>query len=382
MPKKDPTPAGVPLDDVKTPPPSAIKTEKNHQLSIPGMTALPSSQDMFGEMDLDVKEYLRVLYYGDEGSAKTTNAATLANGGKTLIINAEGGAKRRALLARGVDVTNLRFWPQKSSEKITAAGLEQVYDRLQADLDADEDSWYGVIFDSATDIVQALTAQVSDDRITKARRRGIEIDDVDSYFTDVADYGTMGKMFVDKIRKYRTLPCHLAITALQRRDVDKTSSVVTYGPAVTPGVATSLLGYVDIVLACKAEDEKRPYRGMSAGSDLYRMKDRYGILPKIMVEPTMERIIKYLEGDLTVDSDKLQALMPQPEKKLTQAEETAQAVTPPAEETKPEPESPAVDPEPEPVKGEPVKPASRPRTSRKSSTTPTTSSTNEANKDN
>jgi hypothetical protein len=376
MPKKDPTPAGVPLDDVKTAPPSAVKTEKNHQLNIPSVASLPSSQDMFGEMDLDVKEYLRVLYYGDEGSAKTTNAATLANGGKTLIINAEGGAKRRALLARGVDVTNLRFWPQKSSEKITAAGLEQVYDRLQADLEADEDSWFGVIFDSATDIVQALTSQVSDDRITKARRRGIEIDDVDSYFTDVADYGTMGKMFVDKIRKYRTLPCHLAITALQRRDVDKTTSVVTYGPAVTPGVATSLLGYVDIVLACKAEDEKRPFRGMSAGSDLYRMKDRYGILPKIMVEPTMERIIKYLDGDLTVDTDEAQAQMPAPEKKLTQAEETAKAETPPAEETPEDlPEKAA---EPGDTKEEPVK-VTRPRSSRKTSATPTPTTQNKDN---
>ncbi len=55
---------------------------------------------------VDTDEYVHTLYYGDYGTAKTTNAAYVANKGPVLFINAEGGLKRRAL-ERVAEVTGM-----------------------------------------------------------------------------------------------------------------------------------------------------------------------------------------------------------------------------------------------------------------------------------
>lgn len=265
----------------------------------------------FGELE-DEREFFKVLYYGPEGSGKSTSALTMATHGRVLLINAEGGAKRRALQQHGINTTNIAVWPQRQGELITISGLLSVYDRIAQDLSEDPHSWFGIVFDSESDVVQALTSQVSESRIVKARNKGAEIDEVDAYFTDVGDYGTMGKMVADLIRKFRDLPVHVVFTALERRDVDEKTTKVTYGPAVTPSVAVSLLGYVDVVMACKAEDETSPFRAVTKKNSLYRCKDRFNVLPPIFANPTMDRLIEYMAGTLVAETDPDQALLPVP----------------------------------------------------------------------
>lgn len=297
----------------KQPPKQPIA--KNEQLVIP-KTKKTQSQEMFGELD-ETEEYLRVCYYGMEGSGKSSNALTLANTGRVILVNAEGGAKKKALARRGIDTSNIATWPSKQGAAITKSGLDRLYDQLKADLERDPEMWTGIIFDSSTDVTQGLTSQVSDNRITKAEKAGAVINEVDQFFTDVADYGTMTKMFVDSLRKFRDLPLHVVYTALERRDVDKNTSEVMIGPAVTPGVATSLLGYVDIVIHCSAADEDSPFRGLTHSGGIRRVKDRFGILPRVMVEPTMERIIEYAEGKFEDELDPKQALLPAPRAKTS-----------------------------------------------------------------
>lgn len=299
----------------------------NQQLQIaPGKG---SSQDMFSDMEDEV-EFLRVCYYGKEGSAKSTNAATLANTGPIVFVNAEGGAKKRALAARGINTQNIKVWPAPGVQ-ITQALLDDLFYKMKADLIKNPDAWNGVVFDSATDIVQGLTDHVSQHRITRARNKGITIDDVDEYFTDVSDYGTMAKMFNATLRNFRTLPMHVVYTALERRDVDKNSGEVTIGPAVTPGVTTGLLGYVDIVIHCSAGDDEQPYRGLTKAGGIRRVKDRFDMLPRIMVEPTMDRLLDYANGVITPETDERQSLYVPPKsgKKQKAAKETAvEEVTP------------------------------------------------------
>jgi len=165
-----------------------------------------------------------------------------------------------------------------------------------------------VIFDSATEIVPALVDQVAQDRMDKSAKRGTPIEGVDAFFTDRSDYGTMSKMFRDILRKFRDLPTHFVVTALERRDVDEDTGKVHYGPAVTPGVQADLLGYVDVVLACSAADDENnlPFRALTRSSGKYRGKDRLGVLPKVLVEPTMPRLLAYENGELTEAKDPLQ----------------------------------------------------------------------------
>jgi hypothetical protein len=215
--------------------------------------------------------------------------------------------KKNTLKRHGIDIDRIMVWPP-TGESITHSGLDEVHRQIKADLADDPKSWAGVVFDSATEIVQALVDYVAGDRIDKASRKGVNIDGIDQFFTDRSDYGTMSKMFRDILRKFRDLPTHFIVTALERRDVDEDSGKVQYGPAVTPGVQTDLLGYVDLVLACSAADdaEGKPFRALTRSSGKYRGKDRLGVLPKVLVNPTVERILAYETGKLTEETDPLQ----------------------------------------------------------------------------
>lgn len=267
-----------------------------------------SKSSLFASLD-ETDEYLNVLLFGREGSGKTTAAVSLANlgYGNVLVVNAEGGLKKNTLKRHGIETSRIQVWPP-SGTPISHSGLDEVYRQIKADLARDPKSWAGVVFDSATEVVQALVDFVANDRINKAERKGVNIDQIDQFFTDRSDYGTMSKMFRDILRKFRDLPCHFIVTALERRDVDEDTGKVQYGPAVTPGVQTDLLGYVDLVLACSAADdaEGKPFRALTRSSGKYRGKDRLGILPKVLVNPTIGRILDYENGTLTEDTDPLQ----------------------------------------------------------------------------
>ena len=59
---------------------------------------VPPADDDFGFVSLDDHpEPVNALYYGREGTGKTTAAAHLANRGRVLYINAEAGLKRQPL---------------------------------------------------------------------------------------------------------------------------------------------------------------------------------------------------------------------------------------------------------------------------------------------
>ena len=257
----------------------------------------------------DVIDHTNTLLYGREGSGKTTAAARLANAfshlpagkGKVLVINAEGGLKKGPLRKRGVDTSKIVVWPDPNKhERVTHQSLDRIHRRLKADLMEDPTSWGGVVFDSATEIHTAILDNVQQKRVASIQRMG---KDVDPDFVDIADYGTMSKLFRDVLRKFRDLPCHFVVTALERRDVDKDTGKPQYGPAVTPGLQSDLLGYVDFVLMCKAEDEDGPFRALTRANSRYRAKDRFDILPKVMVDPYLDRIVQYTTDDLTPESD-------------------------------------------------------------------------------
>jgi hypothetical protein len=257
----------------------------------------------------EVEEFYNVLYWGREGSSKTTAMARAANAGRLLVINAEGGLKRRALARQGVNLENISVYP-KPGEPITYEGLDAVYREVKADLEADPDSWYAVGFDSATEIVQAMVGDVSDDRLDKARGRGANIDIFDQFTTDRNDYGVMAKQFRDIIRKFRDLQCHVIVTALERRDVDEDTAKVMYGPAVSPALQIDLLGYMDVVLYCRAADEENDYfRAATKKAGKFRSKDRIGSVPQVLVNPTFDRLLGYVEETLDETTDPVQSII-------------------------------------------------------------------------
>lgn len=273
-----------------------------------------STDDWFAPLD-DTIDFINALLYGREGGGKSTDIAMLANAanaaglpkdkGKILIINAEGGLKKSALRKRGVDTSRILIWPDpKKHERVSHAALDRIHRRIKSDLVKDPQSWFAVGFDSSTELHIAFLDTVQAKRVRAIQMQG---KDVDPDFVDISDYGTMSKLFRDILRKFRDLPCHFAVTALERRDIDKDTGKPQYGPAVTPGIQSDLLGYVDFVLMVKAEDEDGPFRALTRANSRYRAKDRFDVLPKVMVDPTLDRVLAYVNGDLTPETDPEQA---------------------------------------------------------------------------
>lgn len=290
-------------------------------------------------VDLDTTDdNTNTLLYGREGSGKTTALARLANldrPGNLLVINAEGGLKKKALAKRGVDLSRVKVWPDPAKGQVLSfKGLDQVYRRLKADLARDPNSWVGVGMDSATDVHTALLDEAQGKRVQAVLNKGAEADE---HFVDISDYGTMSKMFRDLLRKFRDLPCHFVVTALERRDVDKDTGKPQYGPAVTPGLQSDLLGYVDWVLMLKAADEDGPFRALTRANSRYRAKDRFDVLPRVLAEPMMDRLLGYLNGVIVEDEDPFQMDLPQAAKKAQ--DKTAKAAE--ADEESADDEDPA-----------------------------------------
>lgn len=284
------------------------------------------TDDLFAAYD-DTEEHLNVLYWGREGSGKTIDLAKATELGKVLFVNAEGGLKKRALLANGVKTENLVIFP-RPGQPLTYDTLEQAIFRVKSDLMDDPKSWFLFAIDSVTELAQAFTDEAGDDRFEKGMKKNPNWNPSigDKFFTDLSDYGTSTKMVRKVVRMLRDLPVHVAMTTLERRDVDEDTSKVAYGPAVGPALQTSLLGYVDVVLYCKAPDEDRDYfRAQTKKVGAARAKDRIGILPKVLVDPTFPRLLAYNEGTLVEDSDPVQGVLaaPLPEKPTRGARKTA-----------------------------------------------------------
>lgn len=262
------------------------------------------------------QEFAKILMYGREGSTKTTSAASAANLGQTLMINAEAGSKKAPLERWGVDTGQLKMWPPRGS--IDVASLRKVCDNLKSDLMKDPDTWFAVILDSLSDLADVVLAEATAKRVLKEQRRGME---PDPDFVDRSDYGMMTKQMRDIARRFRDLPCHVILTALERKAEDDNTSppTISYGPSVTPALATDVMGYMDVVMYYRAPDEDGPARALVRGKKIYRTKDRYGTLPDVLAEPTFPRILGYINGDLTEETDPVQESLPKKKNKTTTA---------------------------------------------------------------
>lgn len=278
---------------------------------------------LFDEMD-DSDEFYRILWWGVEGTGKTTDIAMVTRivpKGRVLMINAEAGAKRSALQHHGVDTSRIASYPPRG-QQLSFEGLERLFYRVQADLEKDPTSWAAVAWDSITAIYQKLLDDVVEADIRKTAEilqrakktregRSGNITLRDRFETDRDDYASMSNQVRLLLRKYRALHCHLLITALERRDENGKGKekTVEYGPAVSPALQVDLLGYMDIVLHTKVNSNGVFY-GRSQPTEDTRGKDRLNALPVELVDPTIERIHRYVSGELTEETDRAQRRLP------------------------------------------------------------------------
>jgi len=244
----------------------------------------------------DQQEVVKILYYGDAGSGKTTAMSSASKLGPVLYIDAESGLKRGPLARLGIPTDQI-----EPHQQITFEALEQVYFEVKARLTDDPTSISTVVLDSVTEIQKILLENIIGKAVAKATGRGM---DRDPFQIDRADWGVVTEQMRRLTRRFRDLPCHVAFGALPKREVDDDGSV-TYSPALTPAFQTDLMGYVDVIIHTEVREigGQEFHLGTCKPVGKFTGKDRFGILPQTLVDPTLDRVVAYVNGELTAETD-------------------------------------------------------------------------------
>jgi hypothetical protein len=244
------------------------------------------------------KEVVRVLYYGDPGKAKTTNAAAMSKLGRVIYIDAERGAKPTALANQGAVLENIE--PYKL---ISYAALLDLAWETKSRVE-DGEPIVGVVWDSLTATLPYFLDDLVKAAVAKAQRTGTQRD---SWVTQMDDYGAMTGQIREVFRLLRDLPIHLALTAHSRRDTDEEGKVRVL-PAVTPALQNDLMAFTDLVIHVRANQygDKVLFSGVTQPVGKFEAKDRFGVFPVNLATPTFDRLVAYVEGELEAETDPVQ----------------------------------------------------------------------------
>jgi hypothetical protein len=253
----------------------------------------------------EITEFAKILYYGPPGSGKTTDLASMANLGTVVHIDAESGLKPTALKRRGIEIANIESFPDRNNgETISYDDLDGLYWECKDRLEEAPGSIVGIMWDSVTETQKLLLETIVAKGVEKAERKGVEREPFSTY---KEDWGVVTEQMRQLIRNFRDLPCHIGFAGLPRRDQDD-DGTVKYGVAMSPALQTDLHGYVDVICMCEAIGvpgwkDGEMFIGRFRAGGKYEVKDRFGVLPTELVDPTMERVIQYINEELTADTD-------------------------------------------------------------------------------
>lgn len=262
-------------------------------------------------------EWARICLYGEWGSGKTTSAAHAAKLGPVRHVDSELRLKGGPLRRLGVPTDRIEPFRDISYAALKA-DIEQaradIYDHDHGDA-ADRDPeledvpirWQAYVHDSVTEVVKTMLDDVIARNVGEARRRaqkrGEEVK-VNPFQVDVDYYGEVVQEYRALMREMRNLNCHLVFTAQERRDVDKNDGTVRIGPGTLPAIQAEIMGYCDIVVWTHRSG--RYHLGLTEPGTKYMAKDSFGVLPPIMVDPTVDRLVAYMREELTIDTDPIQ----------------------------------------------------------------------------
>jgi hypothetical protein len=260
--------------------------------------------------DDPLQTHFAVLWYGVNGTGKTTDLAHMAKLGSVQYIRADRSVRRRPLAALGVPVENI--WP------IDTLDTEEIVDtvwKFAETLHQDPEAFAGVALDTVTELIARRMEQIVDaewNKLTPGQQDLRKREDVTKrYFVDRDYWQPITQEMRRIVRHMVDLPCHVGITAQTRKDTDEDDGRVQVGPAVNPAFAGDLMAYMDFVVRTSSDGfwpgtDETIYVGYPRHIGKYMGKDREHVLPSRLVEPTFDRIVAYAQGTLTKDTDERQ----------------------------------------------------------------------------
>lgn len=259
---------------------------------------MAQTPDKFVSLD-DVDEYYKLLYYANPGDGKTTAIAAMARRGHVVYIPSDPGLKPKALKRQGIPIENIEPWYDVSYD-----GLIELHENLLRRT-ASGEKIFGLCWDTCTEQIRVFVREAVEAGVIKAEKIGKLRSEFDVY---VEDYGIVTEQMRKLLRLFHGLPMHLAIACHVRRTVDDDGSV-SYGPGLTPAVAADMVGYMDCIIHLRTTDfgdDEPEFSGLTRPSGKWQAKDRYGLLPKNMIDPSFDRVLDYLDEKIVKEEDPLQ----------------------------------------------------------------------------
>jgi hypothetical protein len=251
----------------------------------------------------DRKEVINTLYVGSQKHGKTSDMASLANLGPLAYILFDPGLKKRPLNKLGINTDNIEVFQPNGYDE-----LEEVYWLIAADLQKNPDAW-NVALDSVTEMQGDYLEDSIKARVEKEKKKTSQnAENLNPFWTSRDDYGTWTLQARQLLTKFRDLPCHTAFSVLEKREI--TGQGAKLVPLVSPAFRSELLGWVDVIVhKVMAENPLSPnpdgveFLGIMRSVSMYCGGDRMNMTPRVMANPTMERLVGLLEDTLDLDSD-------------------------------------------------------------------------------
>lgn len=246
-----------------------------------------------------VPTWFKLLIYGDTTVGKTLLSGNFHEikdlvGEEILYIDCEGGFATIRKIP-GIKPFRVRTW----------AKIEKLYDALW-DMCTKPQQWKGprykyVVLDSVTDLETIARNEILKTEVKRNPNQD----------PDAASQGIWGKA-AERIRRmikaFRDLPIHFVCIALEKEDKDG-----KLRPNVPGKLAPEMAAYFDVVgrmtMAFKPgkDANNKPIQVVHrqiifAPSPRVTAKDRFGVLPPVMNDPTLAKIVRpILSGMMTLD---------------------------------------------------------------------------------
>lgn len=244
-------------------------------------------------------DLVRALWYGDPGMGKTTDMMTLANHGIVVGFDPEKRLKKSALKRRGIKVENVDLQTGPHNYATCRDYIANVAKRIE-----DGEPIVAFAWDSITETQKLFLMAAVDSGVKTAEAKGMERNE---WRTFQEDYGDVAEQIRRLIRQVRDLPVHFGMTGLAKRDQDE-EGAVRVACSVTPALLKDVQAAMDFIVYKKMEEVvgAEEFFGICRPTGKFDAKDAFGVLPRRLVDPTFERILAYVNEEITPKTDAVQ----------------------------------------------------------------------------